>query len=496
MIKIRIIKTASKSSAVQVIEYKNYSRKILKHIGSAKSESELSILLTHADEWVKSYLGQLALFDDAKPDNVLHLEHCEFLGVYYRFLYETISTIQTQLGYTNLLHPLLHDLVVMRIFEPTSKLRSIDLMKQYFGLNHNRKNYYKQALHWLDLKQKVEGKIITFAKQEYSFNYDLVFYDVTTLYFETFEEDELRKNGFSKDKKSDQPQILVALMVSKEGFPVGYQIFEGSTFEGHTFIPAIQSFVTINRVENLVVIADAAMISDENVEALKQEGIHYIVGARLGNVKAELLEEIDAKLPRVDEQIIRLQTNKGYLICSFSKIRFRKDKYEMEKQIQRAKDLVATPSKSKKTKFAKSKGEQYELNQKLIDKRTKLLGIKGYYTDLKEAECSSKNVIERYHQLYKIEQAFRITKSDLATRPIFHFKQQPIHLHLLICFMALTTAKHIELQTKVSIRKFVDECKKISDARMLNKITQKEMSIRVKITPKMSEYLTLLKIPH
>ncbi|MFM7983044.1 MAG: transposase, partial [Candidatus Fonsibacter sp.] len=254
-------------------------------------------------------------------------------------------------------------------------------------------------------------------------------------------EDELRKNGFSKDKKSDQPQILVALMVSKEGFPVGYQIFEGSTFEGHTFIPVIKSFSTINRVKNLVVIADAAMISDENVEALKQEGIHYIVGARLGNIKAELLEEIDTKLPRVDEQIIRLQTNKGYLICSFSKIRFRKDKYEMEKQIKRAKDLIATPSKSKKTKFTKSKGEQFELNQKLIDKTTKLLGIKGYYTDLKEVDCSSKNVIERYHQLYKIEQAFRIAKSDLATRPIFHFKQQPIQLHMLICFMALTTAK-------------------------------------------------------
>jgi hypothetical protein len=238
------------------------------------------------------------------------------------------------------------------------------------------------------------------------------------------------------------------------------------------------------------------MISDNNVEALKQKGIHYIVGARLGNVNAMLLAEIDAKLLREEEQIIRLQTDKGYLICSFSKLRFRKDKYEMEKQIQRAQNLIITPSKSKKTKFAKSKGEQYELNQKLIDKTTKLLGIKGYYTDLKEEDCSSKNVIERYHQLYKIEQAFRITKSDLATRPIFHYKEQPIQLHMLICFMALSIAKHIELQTKVSIRKFVDESKKISDARMLNKITQKEINVRVKITEKMSKYLTLLKIPH
>ena len=114
MIKIRVVKTASKSSAVQVIEYKNYGRKILKHIGSAKSESELSTLLKYADEWMKSYMGQLSLFD-AKPDHLLHIDHCEFLGVRYLFLYETISTIQAKLGYTNLLHPLLHDLVVMRI---------------------------------------------------------------------------------------------------------------------------------------------------------------------------------------------------------------------------------------------------------------------------------------------------------------------------------------------------------------------------------------------
>jgi len=406
MIKVRVVKTASKSNAVQVIEYKNYRRKILKHIGSAKSESELLTLLNNAEEWAKSYISQLALFDDSKSDSLFHLEHCAFLGVYYRFLYETISTIQFQLGYTSLLHRLLHDLVVIRILEPTSKLRSLDLMKQYFVLNHSRKNYYKQALQWPDLKRKVEDKTTAFAKQEYSFNYNLVFCDVTTLYFEAFEEEELRKNGFSKDKKSDQPQILVALMVSKEGFPVGYQIFEGSTFDGHTFIPVIQSFVTSNEVEKLVVIADAAMISDDNVKALKEKGIHYIVGARLGNIKAKLLEEIDAKLPRVDEQIIRLQTDKGFLICSFSKLRFRKDKYEMEKQIQRAQNLIATPSKSKKTKFAKSKREQYELNQKLIDKTTKLLGIKGCYTDLKEKDCSSKNVIDRYHQLYKIEQAF------------------------------------------------------------------------------------------
>jgi transposase len=143
---------------------------------------------------------------------------------------------------------LLKDLVTIRIFEPASKLRSLELMEQYFDIHHNRKTYYKPAPEWIALKEKVEHKVVDFAKEFYSFNYDLLFYDVTTLYFETFEEDKSRKNGFSKDNKSQQPQILVALMVSKEGFPVAYEIFSGNTFEGHTIIPVVKRFIEKNGV--------------------------------------------------------------------------------------------------------------------------------------------------------------------------------------------------------------------------------------------------------
>ena len=148
-----------------------------------------------------------------------------------------------------------------------------------------------------------------------------MFYDVTTLYFETFTEDELRKNGFSKDNKLQQPQIVVALMVTPEGFPVGYEVFSGSTFEGHTLIPVIKSFIKKHQVEHFTVVADAAMISSENVAALRTEKINYIVGARLGNVAADLLASINVNLPRTDGSTLRLKTDNGYLICSFSKKR-------------------------------------------------------------------------------------------------------------------------------------------------------------------------------
>ncbi len=163
---------------------------------------------------------------------------------------------------------LLNDLVAIRIFEPASKLRSLELMQQFFGIQHSRKTYYKIAPNCIELKESVEEKVVAFAKENYAFKFDIVFHDVTTLYFETFEEDELRKNGFSKDNKSQQPQILIALVVSKEGFPIAYEVFSGNTFEGHTIIPVVKQFIKANDVKEFTVVADAAMISTENVEQL------------------------------------------------------------------------------------------------------------------------------------------------------------------------------------------------------------------------------------
>jgi transposase len=339
------------------------------------------------------------------------------------------------------------------------------------------------------LKSKSESIALDFAKKHYAFNFDLLFYDVTTLYFETFEEDELRKNGFSKDNKSQQPQILVALMVTKEGFPIAHEVFAGNTFEGHTIIPVVKKFINKNKVKEFTVVADAAMISIENIQSLKENSINYIVGARLGNLSNDLITEVDKNISREDGKSIRLKTENGYLICSYSSIRYRKDKYEMEKQIEKAKFIIHNPSKSKKLKFTKANGQNIELNQKLIDKTKKILGIKGYYTNLEEGIVSNTTIIERYHELYKIEQAFRISKSDLQTRPIFHYKEEPIKLHLLICFIALVVSKHIELQTNQSIRNFIHECKKITDARLMNLITGKEIRIRANLTPLTNEIL-------
>ena len=493
--KIRVVKTASNAKAVQVIRYQENKRKVLHHVGSAHNEEDLKNLMILAEEWIKDYSQQLSIFPDESPNKLLHLNHSVFLGVKYRYFYQQIGFVLDKMG-LDVLPALLRDLVTIRIFEPASKLRSLELLNQYFGVHHNRKTYYKIAPKCIGLKETVEQKVVDFAKANYAFSYDLLFYDVTTLYFETFQEDELRKNGFSKDNKSQQPQILIALMVSKEGFPIAFEIFAGNTFEGHTIIPVIKNFITKNNAKDFTVVADAAMISTENVQQLTQNSINYIVGARLGNIAAKTFATIDKSIVREDGKSIRIKTDNGYLICSYSSVRYRKDLYEMNKQIEKAKQVIDQPSKSKKLKFTQSKGEQIILNDALIEKTKKILGIKGYYTNLDESKADNETIMKHYHELYRVEQAFRISKNDLQTRPIFHYKEQPIKLHILICFMALVVSKHIELSTEISIRRFVDESKKVVDGEILNKITNKMVTINAEPNQKMKDINSKLFAPH
>lgn len=383
--KIRVVTTASKAKAVQIVRYQNNKRVIMQHIGSAHNQAELEELMLSAQEWIKDYSSQLSVFADESPNKLLHLNHCTFIGVRYSYFYRQITSIQDRMGLSGL-PPLLSDLSIVRIFEPASKLRSLELMERYFGIKHSRKSYYRIAPQCIELKGMVQDRVVAFAKEHYSFDFDIVFYDVTTLYFETFEEDDLRKNGFSKDNKSQQPQILIALMVTKEGFPIAYEIFSGNTFEGHTFIPVIKDFIDRNKVKEFTVVADAAMISAENIAQLTQSNINYIVGARMGNLPAALLETVDKQIDRQDGKSIRVKTELGYLICSYSAVRYRKDLYEINKQIEKAKQVIEAPSKAKRTKFTKTSNQQMELNQELIEKTKKLLGIKGYYTNLEERQ--------------------------------------------------------------------------------------------------------------
>lgn len=489
---------------MQVVRYSNRKTIVHTHIGSTHDPKEIDSLKQAAFQWIEQHNQQTRLFPSIKKDNtsVLVLEKSQYLGVRYSFIYEVLSTVFRFFDFHLLSNKLLLDLVLMRIIHPVSKRESLEYLSEMFGIVYKEGSIYQAIPPFLKLKTIVEEKIVTVAKKQFAFDFSIVFYDVTTLYFESFTEDEdiedkkgnvvvkgLRKNGFSKDNKANQPQIVIGLIVTREGFPVSYEVFEGNTFEGKTFIPTIREFQDAYEIKKLTVVADAAMISFDNVEKLKENKLSYIVGARTANLKLDQIEKINTdlidqkqdvlELQKIDGAATRIETERGLLICDFSWKRYQKDKREMEKQIAKAQRLLEKKEGMRRTKFLmnkeKKKAEQM-INTDLVAKTKLLLGVKGYYTNLTEE--TNKTIIDHYHNLWHVEQAFRISKSDLAMRPIYHFKKQTIEAHILICFMALAVCKYMELKTGKSTKKIVKLLSNITEARILNKLTGKEIIMR------------------
>jgi transposase len=290
---------------------------------------------------------------------------------------------------------------------------------------------------------------------------------------------------------------MIGLLVNDLGFPISYQLFSGNKFEGHTLMPSILSLRKKHKIKQMTVVADSAMISDDNIKFLQAQKLDYIVAARTANLSIQTIEKIAKDLNQQDEVSIRIKTeSKGDLILHFSSKRYKKEKAEMEKQLEKAKLILKTPSKAeiiKRTKFLRGKKLGYELNTEMIHKANLLLGIKGYYTNC--SNLSNAEIISHYKNLWHVEQAFRISKSDLKARPIFHFNESAIKAHLLICFMALALAKYIEIKTSRSIKAVMRELKKSINARIYDEINKREVVMKPKISDEVKKILEMI-LPH
>ena len=503
MLHVRTVVTASNATAVQVVRYHLRKRIIVKHIGSARSADKLAELHQTAHQWINTANQQQHLFDPPPKSTLVALDKLRNLGFRYAFAQEVITGLFELFRFPRE-DPLLLDLVMMRILHPASKRESVELLAEWFGISHQRTTWYQSIPSIITQKDAIERAVISVAKIHYAFDFSIVFYDVTTLYFESFAADEdsddvkgLRKNGFSKDGKSNQPQIVIGLIVNADGFPVSYEIFEGSTFEGKTFIPIISRFKERHQIAILTVVADAAMISLDNVKKLREKDLSYIVGARVANLTRAQITDISTKLNQIDRASIRIETKRGLLICDFSQKRYRKDKREMDKQIAKAEKFLKDPSSPKRTKFLKNKqkGKVAQiLNTSQIDKTKLLLGIKGYYTNLTTEPDST--IISQYHALWHVELAFRIAKSDLAMRPIYHHKRQAIEAHILLCFMALAVCKYMELKTKRSTKAIIKLLTQVTDARLLNTLANEEIVIRSEVSPETQKLVEDLSLSH
>jgi transposase len=499
---IRTVRTASGATAVQIIKYANNKRVIVKHIGSAHTDDELAALRNEAERVCEELSPQISLFSSIEsPARLMHMDHLNLQAVTHCFAYEALRRCSNLCG-LGILSPLYQDIALMRLIEPVSKLRTITLLQRYFHISYAERTVYRQLPKLIKQKEAIENAAYQTASRYFGESFALILYDVTTLYFESHEpDDELRARGFSKDDKSKQPQIVVGLLVTPQGFPLMHDVYKGNKFEGHTMLDVIKQFQKRHAEAKPIVVADAAMLSRENMQFLENEGYRYIVGARLANTQRSFIDTITNGLARKDGITIRLPYPKrSYdVVCAYSSQREKKDRRQFEKQVAKAMILVARKEPGKRAKFVKKplNGKtDFLLDIELKEKTEKLLGIKGYCTNIPENEISNEQVISYYHDLWRIEQSFRISKTDLKTRPIFHYEHDAIRSHVLLCFMALMMSKFLEIKTGLSLQSIRDILWNIHEAHITDTLTGKKITLQSNLAEYHDSGLADILKPH
>lgn len=452
-LRIRKVKTPSGGTAVQVGFYAEKRFHLEKHIGSSKDSGKLIELLEMAKEYVRSRSPQREFNFHPQSEEILFKRGLVVTQSRLDAAYTYLDQVYTKLGFAPLANEVLKHFVMIRVLEPASKSKSIGLLHRYFGIQYKKTTIFRELAQLALLKDAVQKVALHYAQKNLQFNFSLVFYDVTTLYFEAHSEDELRRNGFSKDNKIGQPQILIGLVVTESGFPIYYDIFKGNTYEGKTLLPIIRGIKESFGIQKFTVVADAGMLSESNLDELEANQIDYVVGARLGNIALEEIQQIASELQSRDQKIVR----HGTLLYEYSRRRAKKDKADNDKQIERAKYYINHPSQvSRRNTFVSLVGKkEYRLNENLIQKHRLMEGIKGYKTNI--TDLDEELLVARYKDLWKIEQSFRIAKSDLEARPIYHRKEDSIKSHILIVFMALCISRVIESETMKTVAQVMDE---------------------------------------
>jgi transposase len=422
----------------------------LKSLGSSSDEAVIEKLVCQAQSFIKASTGAIEIdFTNQRQvylDVLSSIQSHKLVGIDL-----VLGKIFEDIGFGKVKDPLFRDLVLYRLVYPKSKLRTTEYLKRYALKEYHEDELYRY-MDKLHSRQKELVQQISIDHTIKIFNGEIhaVFYDVTTLHFEIDKEDELRITGFSKDGKHQHPQILLGLLVSRRAYPLAYDIFQGNKFEGETFMPILDGFARRFNIKNITVIADAGLLSKNNIEALKKRGYEFILGARIKNEKEELKKQI------LDYQFknnipLRIIKDELSLIVTYSEERAKKDQYNRKKGLNKLEKLLKNGKMTKSSinnkgynKFLKLDGMlTVALDNDKVDADEKWDGLKGYLTN---SSLNTDEILENYKHLWQIEKAFRIAKGELKIRPIFHYKQKRIEAHICLNFVAYKIYKELERQ--------------------------------------------------
>ncbi len=370
------------------------------------------------------------------------------------------------------------NIVLARIAKPDSKKASVDMLEENFGISLNLDSVYKMMDKINDKSiEKLNQLAYNKTKDLFNEKIDVIYFDATTLYFESFTEDEFKRNGYSKDRKFNQPQVVLALMVTKEGLPIGYKAFAGDTFDGHTLIPSLKILREKYKIDKVVYVADSGMFNKDNLkelEELEEHEFNYIVGARIKNlsesIKKKILNKNNYKKLDSDKTVARFTLDNGRkLIVTYSKKRAKKDKSDREKGIAKLKAKLEK-EKSVKSHLSNHGYKKYLQLEEATDKKKKSCdinivlnedkikqderwdGLKGVVINA-NSTLSNEEILSQYNNLWQVEESFRITKHDLKIRPIYHWTPNRVKAHLAISFTAYMLIRYLEHRVRLQYKK-------------------------------------------
>jgi len=382
-------------------------------------------------------------------------------------------------------------MIAERLNDPSSKLSNYNHQNEYLGLDKiELHNLYRSLDYLYENQDKIQQLIYTKGRNLFNQQLDVVFYDVTTFYFDSEKEDGYRRKGYSKDGKIGKTVIVFGLLIDKHKNPIGYRIYKGGQYEGHTFADAVRKLKEEYSIDRVITVADRGMMSRENISLLNSEsiGYEYIIGERLKNLSHSLQDKI---LDRSKYSKLKIREEEGKeteeeieleyfvmkhegkkIITTYSSKRASKDRYEREEKIKKAKQYLEDPSKVERkaaSHYLKKKNKsEYEIDEEKIKKSERYDGFISISTNAED--MSETDILDAYKQLYKIEHTFRTFKSYLETRPMFHWTEKRIEGHLCLCYISFTLLNYLQQQLQKRLTP-------MSENKIRNTLSQLQLSL-------------------
>lgn len=464
---LRKKKNRSGTTSVVIVEKTHGKYKHVKTIGVSDDEKQLQKLEGEGRQWILEHSGRVDIFiNHQREEEERHfVDHLlsNIENILLNGSQLVLNRVYDSIGFNEIEDDELRHLITARLSQPMSKAATVEYLKSHFDQDIKLHNIYRYLDKLYNTQQeKVQEISVAHTRKILGGAIGLMFYDVTTLYFEADRGDGFRETGFSKDGKHSQPQVVLGLLVSKDGYPLSYSLFNGSQYEGRTMLPVVEDFVRRFKLDDFVLVADSGLMNRKNLELLEDQGYHYIIGARIKNESKSMKQWILSQTKKEDVFHVK-EKGKSRLIIGYSGKRARKDKYNREKGIERLEKAYkgGTITKENVNKRGYNKFLELSSNVGVVISREKIKedekwdGLKGYLTNTK---LSAQQVYHQYSNLWSIEKAFRVTKGTIEMRPMFHFTERRIEAHVCICFVAYKVYKELERILKVNdVRLSVDK---------------------------------------